>query len=423
MIFGNLRHLRVLLAVEDAGSITDAARHCNISQPAATQAIARLEALAGGQLFQRSKKGGYLTERGQILVHRARRAVKLLDNGLKGVSPRAAQIVSCSQLTALIAVCEAENFTLAAKRLGLAQPTVHRAVAQLEQEAGRALFKRMPHGVVATRLCQTVAQAAQLVFAEMGQAVAELAELDGREAGRIVVGALPLARAVLLPQALARFRAVRPTLPIIVNDGPYADLLAGLRRGEIDVIVGALRDPAPVEDVVEEALFDDRLLIIAAPDNPLVGRAGLDPGEVADSQWVVPRANSPSRRQFDEFFAAATGRAAPASMIEAGSILLMRELLNSGDFLGCISYWQAEAEIAKGLLARLDIRWDWPARPIGLTYRVDWKPTPAQAALLDALREVAHAAASPDGDGKDPPPARSLRRLPITARRKSDGAQ
>lgn len=401
MIFGNLRHLRVLLAVEDAGSITEAARRCNVSQPAATQAMARLEALAGGQLFQRSKRGGFLTERGRLLVRRARRAMNLLDGGLKGVSPRAAQIVSSSQLTALIAVREAENFTLAARRLGLAQPTVHRAVTQLEQEADRSLFKRMPHGVVATRLCQTVAQAAQLAFAEMDQAAAELAELDGREAGRIVIGALPLARAVLLPQALARFRATRPTLPIIVNDGPYADLLAGLRRGEIDVIVGALRNPAPVEDVVEERLFDDRLLIIAAPDSPLVGRAGLDPAEIADSQWVVPRANSPSRRQFDDFFAAATGGRAPASMIEAGSILLMRELLNSGEFLGCISYWQAEAEIAKGLLARLDVRWDWPARPIGLTHRVDWKPTPAQAALLEALRDVAHATSLPEEDGRD----------------------
>lgn len=389
MIFTNLRHLRVFLTVEKTGSLTQAARQCNVSQPAVTQALAKLGNLAGGPLYQRSNKGVFITERGQILGRRVGRAFAILDQGLESVSPRAGQIVSYSQLVALIAVCDAENFTLAARRLGRAQPTVHRAVTQLEQEAGRDLFVRSPSGVVATPSCQLVARAAMLAFAELDQAGAELAELDGREAGRIVVGALPLSRSVILPQALARFRRRRPTLPVIVNDGPYNDLLGGLRRGENDVIVGALRDPPPADDVIQERLFDDRLVVLAAPDHPLVGHRDIDPAQIVGSQWVVPRAGSPARTQFDTFFAAATGRESPTSIIEAGSILLMRELLNGGDFLGCISSRQAEAEIAKGLLALLDLTWDWPGRPIGLTYRSDWTPTAAQSELLQELREAA----------------------------------
>lgn len=398
MIFSNLRHLRVFLAVQDTGSVTGAAERCNVSQPAVTQALAKLEALTGGSLYQRSSKGVFITPRGQALAHRVRRAFALLDQGLHGLSPRAGQIVTFTQLTALIAVREAENFTLAARRLNRAQPTVHRAVTQLEQEAGRALFNRTPYGVVATRSCQIVARAALLAFAELEQAEAELAELDGREAGRIVVGALPLSRSVLLPQALARFRRQRPTLPVVVNDGPYHDLLGGLRRGDIDLIVGALRDPAPVDDVVQEALFDDQLVVLAAPDHPLVGQPSIQPAQIADSQWVVPREGSPARRQFDGFFTRATGRNTPASLIEAGSILLMRELLRSGDFLGCISRWQAEADIANGLLAPLNLDWHWPGRPIGLTCRQDWTPTPAQALLMALLREVA-------GEAHGRPPA------------------
>jgi LysR family transcriptional regulator of gallate degradation len=305
------------------------------------------------------------------------------------MSPRAGQIATYSQLSALIAVHEAENFTLAARQLGRAQPTVHRSVTQLEQEAGRDLFNRTPYGVVPTRLCQNITRAARLAFSELEQAEAELAELDGRETGRIVIGALPLARSVLLPQALVRFRRLRSTLPVIVHDGPYYELLTGLRRGEIDMIVGALRDPVPVDDVIQEALFDDHLLILAASDHPLARRRNIHPREIADSRWVVPRSASPSRRQFDAFFAAAIGRKAPSSVIEVGSILLMRELLIGGDFLGCISSRQAEAEIANGLLVPLDVNWNWPGRPIGLTCRKDWTPTPAQALMLASLREAA----------------------------------
>ncbi len=67
----------------------------------------------------------------------------------------------------------------------------------------------------------------------------------------------------------------------------------------------------------------------------------------------------------------------------------MREFLERGDALGCISEAQAEAEIAKGLLTRLDVRVDWPGRPIGLTLREGWVPTRAQAVLLDHLRAAA----------------------------------
>lgn len=56
--------------------------------------------------------------------------------------------------------------------------------------------------------------------------------------------------------------------------GPYDDLLGGLRRGEIDFILGALRDPAPIADVVQERLFDDRLMVLDGNRHPLVGRKG-----------------------------------------------------------------------------------------------------------------------------------------------------
>lgn len=78
-------------------------------------------------------------------------------------------------------------------------------------------------------------------------------------------------------------------------------------------------------------------------------------------------------------------------MIEAGSILFMRELLMRGDFLGCISAAQAEAEIANGALLPLDVAGHWRNRPIGLTLRADWIPTQAQNLLLTEIRSAATA--------------------------------
>lgn len=384
----NLRHLRVFLAVAQHASVTRAAEACNISQPAVTQATCKLERLAGTALFRRTPQGIFVTAAGAALAERVQRAFALLDPALADLAPRLRLTATTAQLQALIAMREAENFTLAARRLGLAQPTVHRAITQLEQEAARPLFERTSYGMIATRAAQALAQAARLAFAELDQAEADLAEAAGQEVGGIVIGAMPLSRSHVLPRAIARFRVKRPTLPVKVLDGPYDDLLAGLRRGEIDILIGALRAPAPIGDVTQEELFQDSLVLLARHGHPLFGGAPIRLADLAAYPWVVARAGTPTRKHFDALFAP-LGAGNPRSIVESGSIILMRELLRASDHLGCISRLQAAPELAHGTIALLPYEVEGTARPIGLTLRADWIPTRAQRDFLAELRAVA----------------------------------
>lgn len=390
MIKRSLRHFRVFLAVVDLRSPTRAADRCPVSQPAVTQALAKLEREAGGALFERTRQGFFMTPRGRVLDARLRRAVKRLDAALTDVAPRLVVTATVARLQALVATAEAQNVTLAARRLGLAQPTVHRAITQIEQAAARPLFERTSFGMVPTRSCRDLAQAARLAFAEFDQAEADIAEFDGREAGRIVVGALPLSRSVVLPDALARFRMARPNGRVTIVDGPYDEMLAGLRRGEIDFIIGALRDPLPIGDVIQEPLFADHLAMLARPGHPLAHERDIPLDVLVRHPWIVPHPGTPSREQFDALFEQ-HGMSLPDSIIECGSVLLMRELLLKSDILGCISGQQAEADVRNRLLVPLRTTIDWPGRSIGVTYRSDWIPTFAQGLLLDEVRKSAGA--------------------------------
>jgi DNA-binding transcriptional LysR family regulator len=382
----NLRHLRVFAAVVETGSITRAAERVLVSQPAVTQAVGKLESLLGHALLRRTPQGVFPTTAGSVLAARIGRALALLDRGLADLSPRLVLTATVAQLQALIATREAESFTLAARRMGLAQPTVHRAVSQLELEAGRPLFERTAHGIIATRPAQALAQAARLAFAELDQAEADLAELAGQEVGRIVVGAMPLSRSFLLPRTIARFRLNRATLPIKALDGPYDDLMAGLRRGEVDFLVGALRDPAPIGDIVQERLFDDGLLFVARRDHPILSQGAATLAQVFAHPIVVATEGTPTRRAFDALGAT---HGPPPSLVETGSMILMRELLRISDHIGCISRLQIEAEIGLGALVPVPVDLADTLRPIGLTLRRDWLPTRAQAAFLADLRSVA----------------------------------
>jgi LysR family transcriptional regulator of gallate degradation len=379
----NLRHYRVFLAAVDTGSVTQAADRCFVSQPAVTQAIHKLEDQLGSRLFERSSHGLNPTRAGELLATRVRRALRLLDAALGDLAPRLRLTATTSQLIALVAAVETENFTLAAHRLGLAQPSVHRAITDLERESGKPLFDRMSRGIVATRLAMRLAQAAQLAFAEFDQAEADLGELVGREVGQIVVGAMPLSRSSILPMAIARFRQRRARMPIRALDGPYEDLVTALRRGEADFLVGAMRNPPPVDDVVQEFLFEDELIVVCRPDHPLIAKRQAGPGLLGRYPWVVNIEGTPARAMFDKVF---ENDVRPTSLVETGSMVLMRELLMVSDHLGFISKVQIRSDLRIGSLVQLRATLPDTSRPIGLTMRADWVPTQAQKDLLDDIR-------------------------------------
>lgn len=378
----NLRHLRILRSIGSTGSAAKAAAEMRLSQPAVTQAIAGLERQTGARLFERRPQGLVPTPEGAALIARIDRALWLLDPALADVAPRLPRTVTMAQLRALIAVAETESFSEAARHLGLSQPTVHRAVAQIEGEAGRPLFDRTAHGVIATRPAQRLAQAARLMLAELDQAWAELAETHGREVGRMVIGAMPLSRSSLLGPAIARFRRTRPVLRLRIVEGPFRDLLLGLRRGEIDFLIGAIRPAETVPDLMQETFLVDRMTVVCRPGHPAALAA--DAAALAGFPWVVSPEGTPARAAFDRLFATP-----PVSLVETGSLILMRELLRQSDHLGFVSALQAGPEIAYGALVTVPVRLDDTPRPIGLLARQGWQPTRAQSEMLAALRAVA----------------------------------
>ncbi|HEV7882797.1 MAG TPA: LysR family transcriptional regulator, partial [Solirubrobacteraceae bacterium] len=74
-----LRQLRYLVAVAEEQHFTRAAAREHVAQPALSQQIQRLEAELGLMLVQRTTRRVAMTEAGELLVARARRAIAELD--------------------------------------------------------------------------------------------------------------------------------------------------------------------------------------------------------------------------------------------------------------------------------------------------------------------------------------------------------
>ncbi len=77
-----LRHLRYLVAVADAGTFTHAAERMFIAQPTLSQQIRRLEEMVGTPLLQRRREGVRLTPAGRVLLEESRAVLSLLEHGV-----------------------------------------------------------------------------------------------------------------------------------------------------------------------------------------------------------------------------------------------------------------------------------------------------------------------------------------------------
>jgi DNA-binding transcriptional LysR family regulator len=75
----SLVHLKVLAAVARNGSVTEAAKELNYSQPSVSHHLARLEAATGVKLVQRAGRGIRLTPEGQLLANRAAEILGRVD--------------------------------------------------------------------------------------------------------------------------------------------------------------------------------------------------------------------------------------------------------------------------------------------------------------------------------------------------------
>jgi DNA-binding transcriptional LysR family regulator len=80
-----LRHLRYLVAVADAGTFTHAAERMFVTQPTLSYQIRQLEDMVGTPLLTRRPEGVRLTEPGRVLVEESRTMLALLEHGVNPV--------------------------------------------------------------------------------------------------------------------------------------------------------------------------------------------------------------------------------------------------------------------------------------------------------------------------------------------------
>ena len=382
----NLRHLRALIAVQDSGSITAGSRLACLSQSALTQGIAKIERQLECVLFERQIDGMNVTPRGELALQRIRAAFEHFDDATRKLGrnlEQPARSITMTHVRALLSLSEARSFATAAAAADLSQTSVHRAAGDLERILGKALVDRRGRGTLLSFTGRRLARGFRLAGGELRAMVSEISN-DERGAP-ISLGALPIARPFIVPTAIVRMVEENARARFIVVEGDWQDLVEQLQDGVVDLIVGTIRDHE-IEDLVQVPLSDDQLVILCGSHHPLAGNPLPSPEALAFYPWIVGPPQSPLRLQWESLFADCMR---PECPVECGSIMVIINLLAQSQFLALASPRQVELPLQTKRLAQVGGFITDSVRPIGITTRKSWRPTPFERRFTHLLAEAA----------------------------------
>lgn len=341
----NLRILRVFEAVGRLESVSGAARSIHISQPAVTQAIAKLEDLVGEHLFDRRSRGTYLTAEGVALHRETTRLLSSIEAALYVLRPELSDLqmqsvlnkISSAQLEWLLAVLECTNTKAAAERYGTKESSVNRSIRELERSVGAPLLRRTAGGVQLTEQGVTLATRVAFAFNEFASATQSLAS---NRPNVVSIGAPVLDNADLLSAVVNEFTSLFPTATVRLINEPFESLRLRLRSGTLDMIVGVLKPHS--SDLTSEVLLEEEYYVAARANHPLTEKPKITVADLCQYDWIVPNRNAPRREVFESLFANASKR--PAANIETHSLATIRMTLTSSNRLTLLTRSELKAE-------------------------------------------------------------------------------
>ncbi|WP_425468077.1 LysR substrate-binding domain-containing protein [Paraburkholderia guartelaensis] len=289
-------------------------------------------------------------------------------------------------LNCFVAIAQERTLARAAARLHLSQPAVSKTLVELEQWAGVRLVDRGRNGAALT------VQGEHFLRYALDASALALARQDAHAAPAVRLGALPTVATALLPEAVLRFKALRPQVGVKIHTDSNAELLCAVKAGELDLMVGRMAEPAMMQGVSFEYLYTESLLVVVRAGHPLASESVAPAlGAVLGFPLVIAGERTAPRHHTEAFFET-HGFAVPEGAIETQSASVARLIVSGSDAVWIVPQRVAQSDLDAGLLVQIDMPAPQGVEPIGILRRSTVTLDEAISALAQQLRECAQLA-------------------------------
>ncbi|HUJ52754.1 MAG TPA: LysR substrate-binding domain-containing protein [Steroidobacteraceae bacterium] len=292
------------------------------------------------------------------------------------------------------ALYDSRSILKAARALSLTQPTLTKALRDIETTLGVELFTRTNRGLEPTPYGEIFARHTKIVLAQLRHAAEEIENLRAGYSGKVTVGTLLAASSSILPDAITLLKKERPGVAISVVVGTYDILVPSLLVGDLDMVLGRMPEQGRSRALVYEDFYREPICLVVRRGHPLLRKRRLALRELVNEAWLLPLPETALRRQIERAFLDANAPL-PRNVIESVSILTNRALLRKSDCVGVMPYHVALDDVEQQLLAILPVKLKSIESPVGAIVRAPGNLPPAASALLECLRIAARDVPTP----------------------------
>jgi DNA-binding transcriptional LysR family regulator len=299
--------------------------------------------------------------------------------------------VRLRDLQFLSTVVQWGSMAKAAAHLGISQPSISEAIANLEGTLGVRLLDRSPRGIEPTIYATALLKRGLVIFDELRQGISDVQFLSDPTIGDVRIGCPETLTAGFLPAIIDQLSRRYPQIVVHVIHADSATLeFRELRERRIDLMLGRIVGPGPMADdeLQAEVLFEERYFVVAGAANPWARRRKVSLAELVDEPWIhMPPDNALSSLIAEAF--RSQGLDLPKESVSSFSMHLRIHLLATGRFLTIMPHsmlrFNAEPWSLKALPIDLGIR-----RRLGAIITLKHRMlSPVAQLFIDHAREIA----------------------------------
>lgn len=290
------------------------------------------------------------------------------------------------QLLYTLKIAEEKNFSRAADKLHIAQPSLSQQLSKLEQELGVKLFQRNTSTVELTFAGASFIQHAQKIMDAVAQLRQEMDDISQLRAGRVVVGSMPITGSHLLPYVLPAFKDAYPDIEITLLEDTSLNLEKLTAGGGTDLSLLSLplQEPTLAYEPIGEEIID-----LAVPPNHRLAssgeaRSGVKLEQLRDEPFIVLKKGQGFRKLTVDLCRGAGFE--PNVVFESNNIETVQSLVAAGMGITLVPRFIARAKRSELIPAYLPLAEPVPSRTLVIAYRKGRYLSKAAEAFIDTFK-------------------------------------
>ncbi len=195
------------------------------------------------------------------------------------------------QLNVFLAAAETLNFTQAAQRLHMTQPSVSQHIQGLERHFDMQLFLRNGRNLELTEAGIALLPLAREAVSLSIRIDETMESLKGKIYGHLIVGCSTTPGKYILPQLLARFHRIYPQVRVTCQVAPQTETLRSVAEGEAHFALYSITNES-YPDIEAVSFLCDPIVLIAPLDHPWAKREIIEPSELLEGDFIMRETSS-----------------------------------------------------------------------------------------------------------------------------------